>query len=147
MGRRKTKKQAEERGRTTAGGGAPEPGGSSHGASSRRARSGRAPLPSRAELEVHRAGSRRRARIALVLLVLSLAALITGRYRMLSLVAASKAAGRSTDGLELARQDPLGFALFWGGLLVAFVCTLLSVLSLLHARHVERGIEGLPDGK
>ena len=99
--------------------------------------------PSRAELEQHRAGSRRRGRHALLALVLALGALLWGRYRMLALVASEKAAGRPASGLDLAQIDPLGFALFWGGLLVAFGSTLLAVLSMLHAKHVERGLATL----
>lgn len=77
---------------------------------------------------------------ALLGLALALVALLWGWSRLMQVVVDAKAAGTSSDALDLARTDPLGFAAFVLGLLASFVCTLLTALSFLHARHVERAL-------
>ncbi|MBI5365169.1 MAG: hypothetical protein HZA53_18470 [Planctomycetes bacterium] len=102
--------------------------------------------PTRAELEAHRDGSRLRLRTALAALALSLAALVWGWSRLMVVVGNARTAGHTANAADMAREDPVGLALFALGLLGAFARTLLAALSFLHARHVERALAELPGG-
>ena len=80
---------------------------------------------------------------ALTALALALFVLLWGWSRLMQVVADAKAAGGQATALDMARADPAGLALFALGLVGAFASMLLSALSFLHVRHVERALARL----
>ena len=103
--------------------------------------------PKAGELELLRARSRRRARVALATMVLGLVLLVAMRYVLLDTFAREKAAGHKTTIVELWHGAWWAVLGFWLGLLLAFASMLVAVLSTMHARHVEKGIESAGDGQ